>query len=370
MAKTKCPQPANCDFEDPDFNFCTWTNVDNTIDNFDWKVHSTSDSFEFGLVLDNTLQDYNGHFMLSSGKKYQHYSSIYSELLPPTSDVGVCLTFYYYFKGKSGYNLTLRLEEYNKTTVYLWSLVDNQAPGTVVSQWKLGRVFLKTQDSYRIYMDGYVGNSDKDFIGVDDITFKPSNGFCTLNPTQAAPQDLTTTTTRTTTTTTLPTILELDCDFEGPCAWSNGPSNKATNWTVIRGLNMNEQYSINTDHTSGSPLGSYLTLETRSYFNKSTVDFISPAMNKTKCVEFWYYMFGPEVGTLSMYRKTSTSTVSSKIWSSKSSFSSQWQLAQASINYILPETKYTARIEFDFTESDFNVTFKFFIVKNRPKKNV
>ncbi|CAF0741650.1 unnamed protein product, partial [Brachionus calyciflorus] len=359
MSKNSCPNPFNCDFENDEFDFCSWINVNNsinedlqngTLDHFDWILHSSEYDFSFGLVPDNTFEDYHGHFMLSNGKKLGHFSRIISENMPKTSDSGVCITFYYYFSLVSSLNLTVSLVEYKKSPLPVWSLKDSQ---TIAKFWRLGQFYVKTNDTYKIFIDGFAGTDNKQFIGVDDIEIKPATSSCITIPSQAGSL-VTTTSTSTTTTTTQPSIIELDCDFEQTCLWSNSNNNKDTNWTISRAMNINEPNAPLSDHTLGNNFGSYLTLEKRSYFNRSTVNFVSPEMNATKCVEFWYYMYGPEVGTLSMYRQVSGVTTPSKLWTSKDSSSSDWRFAQASINYLLPETKYSARIEFTFNDQGFS----------------
>lgn len=163
MSKNTCPQPANCDFENDEYNFCSWLNVNNTIDKFDWIKYSSGDSQQFGQVPDNTFEDITGHFMLANGQKYQDFARIVSENMPRTSDGGVCLTFYYYFSGTSSQNLTVKLEEYNKKVVYLWSLLDTQSN---LSSWRLGQVFIRTQDTYRVNFEGYAGYDTRHFIGI------------------------------------------------------------------------------------------------------------------------------------------------------------------------------------------------------------
>ena len=162
MSKYACPQPANCDFENQEYDFCSWLNTNNSIDDFDWEHHSSDDSAQFGSIPDSTLEDLSGHFALSNGKKYQHYSRLFSENLPATSENGACLTFYYYYNGGSGYNLTVRLAEYNSSDISLWSLTDMQS---ITKFWRLGRIYYKTRDTYRIYFDGYAGSDPKHFVG-------------------------------------------------------------------------------------------------------------------------------------------------------------------------------------------------------------
>ena len=99
MSPDLCGQPANCDFEDAIYDFCTWTNLAEQ-DDFDWQIYSPNIMSQFGpSIADNTLQAIDGHFMIATGKKADNYARLLSEYLQPTSVSGVCLTFYYYFNG-------------------------------------------------------------------------------------------------------------------------------------------------------------------------------------------------------------------------------------------------------------------------------
>ncbi|RMZ97804.1 MAM and LDL-receptor class A domain-containing 2-like [Brachionus plicatilis] len=355
MSKEQCPVTFECDFEDDEFEFCSWINLQNspdenlkngTLDNFDWVI--------------DTINDYRGKLAVSNGQKINHYSRLVSEYVPGTSDSGVCIEFYFRFSKypPTETKLTFSLAEYKKEPVTLWSLTDNQITTQGV-YWRFGRFAVNTNESFRIYMDGYVGTDSKEYVAVDSIDMRSGTVGCTVFPLEAQTQVITTTA-ATTTTVTYPSIAEFDCDFEKACSWSNDPANLFTNWTAKRAVDINDSNSPQNDHTfTYTKFGTFLTLENRNYFPQAKINYISPEMNGTKCVEFWYYMYGIDVGTLSMFRKVTTSSVSQSIWSTKDSSQNSWRFAQASINYILDSTKYSARIEFEFSQPGFNAQLNF-----------
>lgn len=133
----------------------------------EWDVFSSAESDQFGLVPDNTIESVFGHFILSSASQQGLFSQLISEKIDATDpDDPVCLSFYYYFPWPAEYNLTIKLAEYNKDEVILWSLNDlNLGPNYGV--WRLGQVPIKTADSYRIYIEAYIGNDPKRFVGED-----------------------------------------------------------------------------------------------------------------------------------------------------------------------------------------------------------
>ena len=109
--------------------------------------------------------------------------------------------------------------------------------------------------------------------------------------------DPSTTTTKSIPTTTPDTSLkEFDCDFEtNDCSWFNNPNNTLTNWTTIKASDSQNIHAPLADHTLNNNQGSYLTLESDSFLSKSNILLTSQLMNGTKCVAFWYYMYGSEV---------------------------------------------------------------------------
>ena len=127
------------------------------------------------------------------------------------------------------------------------------------------------------------------FLGIDDISFSVSLS-CYFSPNEAQPiiPDMTTNIITSTPTTPDTSIQELDCNFENiNCQWFNSQNNTKTNWTIFKSSENQNPYAPSIDHTLGSNQGSYLSLNSNSYFSKSSVLFQSPLMNGTKCVAFW-----------------------------------------------------------------------------------
>ena len=72
----------------------------------------------------------------------------------------------------SGYRLNIRLNEYNKSSIVVWSLVDTQS--NPLNEWKLGQIFYKTDDNYRLYIEEVSGTDSKNYAGNQ---FKISNNL-------------------------------------------------------------------------------------------------------------------------------------------------------------------------------------------------
>ena len=88
----------------------------------------------------------------------------------------------------------------------------------------------------------------------------------------------------------------MDCDFSANCTWKNVGT--AFNWTVVKAVDGNTLYNGPTQDHSGSDANGGYYLVADSLFirvNSSLGRIESPPMNDRKCVEFWYYMYGPQV---------------------------------------------------------------------------
>ena len=62
---------------------------------YDWEIYVPNGLF--GQVFDHTLENSEGHFILSNGATQGDFSRLYSQLFEKTS--GTCMSFYYYFNG-------------------------------------------------------------------------------------------------------------------------------------------------------------------------------------------------------------------------------------------------------------------------------
>ena len=135
----------------------------------------------------------------------------------------------------------------------------------------------------------------KKIKGIDDIVLTPGSGICNTIPSVAKPQDLTSTTTLTTTLSTQASNKELSCNFESVCSWSNGATN--FNWIVVNGSTAASSFKgPSVDHTLNTEAGLLLTPNVLpSFTTYSTANYYSPFVSGSKCVEFYYYMYGSEV---------------------------------------------------------------------------
>ena len=161
MSRKECKLTEFTDFEDDEFPLGSWRIFDH------WKVASGRD---YEGIYDHTNENQDGHFLSAESEDHTgKYSSFYSQSLAPTSDSGVCFTFYFLFQKSIGMELSVTLREYGVPDRVLWKLADNQEQP--LKTWNLARVSFKTRDNSRLRVqsrDGPVNDwSSVGELGVD-----------------------------------------------------------------------------------------------------------------------------------------------------------------------------------------------------------
>ena len=56
---------------------------------------------------------------------------------------------------------------------------------------------------------------------------------------------------------------------------------------------------------------------------------VSVSQKTTKCLKFWYYLYGPSLGSLDVY--ANTTSLGSPIWSKNGTQGNKWQLAKVDV---------------------------------------
>lgn len=101
MSQDSCPEPSDCDFDDQDFPYCTWLHYSNSLE---WTLNSQASSLsQFLPTYDHTFKNETGKYvyLANNGDNllFGANSILFSQQNPPTSENGVCMTFYYQIKG-------------------------------------------------------------------------------------------------------------------------------------------------------------------------------------------------------------------------------------------------------------------------------
>ncbi|XP_071964147.1 MAM and LDL-receptor class A domain-containing protein 1-like [Antedon mediterranea] len=124
----------------------------------------------------------------------------------------------------------------------------------------------------------------------------------------------------------------IDCDFESndSCGYENKFSNV---WTRINGTTPSQNTGPYNDHTLNTTEGHYMYVEASPpSFGGSRAQLVTPIIPKFDgplCLQFWYNMFGEDIGYLTMYRLSPTS---SALFSELGNKGRGWKLAKVAVN--------------------------------------
>ena len=140
------------------------------------------------------------------------------------------------------------------------------------------------------------------------------------------------------------------CDFEeDTCAWKNIETGANFEWARHRGNTQTVNTGPSTDHTLGTPFGTYLYFETSSpVLNKDNAIMVSPVFmgNTSRCFEFYYHMYGQGDATLNIRLKNSLDPLNKSIvvWTDKNNYGDKWVYGSISLvsNF---STSYTILLE-------------------------
>ncbi|XP_022096408.1 MAM and LDL-receptor class A domain-containing protein 1-like [Acanthaster planci] len=271
------PDSHDCDFEN---GFCSWTQLTSPDDQFDWRWQTGSTgSTNTGPVADHTNGDPSGWYIYIevSGQSQDNIARLSSAYFPAATSTdpdGYCMEFWYHMYGSHVDKLTIYSVSYpdNKESV-VW-----QKMGTFGPQWNQGLIHFQETKQYKVILEGTAGPSYQGDISLDDLKFH--KGIC-------PPGEL--------------------CDFEnGFCGYEQDKTDDF-DWTLHQGHTPSQGTGPSNDHTYGTSSGHYMYAEMSSPRQPGDIARMdSPKYSKTpgSCLQFWYYNYGTDIGTLNVYKKT------------------------------------------------------------------
>ncbi|CAL8279708.1 unnamed protein product [Lota lota] len=285
-----------CSFEE---GLCSWTQ--GMEGELDWLRNSgPTDTPNTGPSGDHTTGTGKYLYIDSSPPSQKgNVARLKSQLLPPAGEDGYCLTFWYHMYGATVGSLRMVLQTVDPSQETLaWQLSGSQG-----SDWQVAQVHVTKQRVHRLILEAEVGGAAGD-IAVDDITLV--SGPCPASDV---------------------------CDFEeGSCNWQQ-QANDDAGWVRRSGPTPNPNTGPLTDHTTYTASGHYYFLpSSTSDLSGHKARIASPLFpaEKGACVQLWYHMQGPGVGTLNMYRQSQAGQETMLI-SRTGDHSPMWRFAQASL---------------------------------------
>ncbi|CAI9725294.1 and LDL-receptor class A domain-containing 2-like [Octopus vulgaris] len=329
----------NIDFEK---GLTTWMNVID--DDFDWLIGTGKRYYNYdGPRKDHTLKTFYGHYLLLralSPFKPGDHALLISESLD--GSMHQCMRFWYRMSGQGIGTLRFIMVQLG-SNVTSWVLSGSQS-----TFWRLGRFPIASNKPFQIIIEGVRGSSNRVNFAIDDIEF--NNKKCSLFPRKATELPTTSTIPSSVTTAlpprTTPTPTQYDCTFEKDmCSWTNDV--KADfKWARAQGPSGHYKSGPTTDHTSGTKDGWYI-LSKRSWRSKSysKARIVGPSIppSQTRCLNFWYHMYGAYVNQLQV--NVTQGTTTKKLWVKTGDQGNLWRQAFIHMDKSAYKTNYKITFE-------------------------
>ncbi|XP_022097778.1 MAM and LDL-receptor class A domain-containing protein 1-like isoform X1 [Acanthaster planci] len=295
-----CPAGELCDFEN---GLCGYTQ--DSADDFDWTLNQGgTPSQGTGPGSDHTYQTDLGHYMyaeMSSPRVPGDVTRLDSPVYAPTT--GRCLQFWYHNIGVDIGTLTVYMTASNNY-VQLWS-----KDYSIYDEWYVAEVTVSSVTDFQIVFEAVTGLSWQGDIAIDDIRFR-SDGPC--NPFG-------------------------DCNFEtgDTCTWKNAEGSVDDfDWMRQQGATLSDNTGPLVDHTLGSAYGTYLYAEASSPRQQGDFAFLISGVfdDGDYCLEFWYHMYGSQVGSLNVWTWPIYSSTIHNVWTVSGDKDDVWRVARVTIS--------------------------------------
>lgn len=271
----KCPPSKFCDFETGDS--CEFQNVNDNSANLRWEVGKSSD-----LAIDHTTSTTIGQYAYVKAKDSTVNSKARLESAVYAPNGAECLQFWYTFEATT--QSAARINVYEKVGTNYGSPKWSKNSEVRDSAWMYGQVEIGTSASsdFSVVFEAIKLTSnvnDNLVIGLDDINIRIG---------QCKPP--------------------INCDFEelNLCSWTQSDANDF-DWLINQGQTDSFDTGPHVDVTLGNDEGAYIYVESSSPAkagDKSiiTSEYLSPTTSGSSfCFGLWYFMFGRDVGDLSVW---------------------------------------------------------------------
>ncbi|CAH1786792.1 unnamed protein product, partial [Owenia fusiformis] len=294
----RVPSRYDCDFE---IGTCDWTR--DSDNDFDWmRIQATSPDNDGGPTFDHTTKTENGWFMtipFGTIRTANDSARIRSYIVPPTE--GICLSFWFYMYGPLVNTLNVYIASVNQDKgLPVWT-----RKGSRGNEWHQGELTIRTNYTSQILFEGMRGVLWNGVIALDDV-------MVDMGPCKGDLYSL--------------------CDFESGdmCGYTSLLGSKY-NWTVNSGQTPTRFTGPSVDHTFGTSTGQYLYARSSGRKPLTLVSTQSPKYPKTrgKCLQFWYHMYGYDMGTLNVYM--TYKALKDKLWTTSGNKGNAWNVAQTSL---------------------------------------
>ncbi|XP_076347182.1 MAM and LDL-receptor class A domain-containing protein 1-like [Tachypleus tridentatus] len=271
-----------------------------------WSLKEGGNEVSYGVPeIDHTLgSKYGGHMFLSA--KFTGNDDVILQS-PNYKGDGVkrnkCITFFYYFNARYSNKAVLKVFGKDSSEQYseLWSKTKTDV---IFKKWLYAEIPYLTEGDFRIEFRGLLeSDSSSPTLAIDDV--KIVDGICT----EAG-----------------------FCDFEEHmCFWTDDGDFP---WLRKKGSSHSEEDGPQIDHSTGTPYGFYVFInshDTKSdHIARLQSEVFPPLNNESRCMIFWYHMYGDERRSLRVMVRTENQTEKT-VWVLKGYHDKTWQKGRVSV---------------------------------------
>ncbi|KAI8492359.1 hypothetical protein Bbelb_298120 [Branchiostoma belcheri] len=310
-------QTQSCDFET---DFCGWTQA--TDDQIDWFIErGPTAGRQFGIdfgnpglgsgpIVDHTFgNDVGGYATFNPNG---HVDGDRARLVSQEYTNDVVLRFWYHLFGQE-----IFVNVYLEKGGTLSPIFNTYASVSADDIWKPVVLPIVAQGPYKIVFETGRDGSFRCQAAIDDVTIIMCGGVCEIPP---APR--------------------LDCNFDRDlCGFQQDITNDDLDWTKHNHATPNRLYAVQNnapgaktgpfhDHTLGQYFaGYYMYIESSTPAQTGDVARLFSPETSGPCLEFYFHMFGIQMGTLQVYTRLSGSTDMQLQWELSGDRGDTWNRA-------------------------------------------
>ncbi|XP_041467516.1 MAM and LDL-receptor class A domain-containing protein 1-like [Lytechinus variegatus] len=303
-----CGTPSYCGFEN---GVCGFTQP--VSDVVQWVLTSSSPSSSsptpttapYLPPFDATYRTLAGHFMYLELHDDQNNNDggLSTGVFPTGTAADRCINVWFYMQ--NSVKISLKVIQLGLT-----STNQNQLASVVgedlADEWHVIQAALSITEEFKIIFQATNLDQNEDVsISIDE--FKITDGLC--------PQPG-------------------SCDFEnGFCTWKNEENFDDFDWQLIQGRTPSDNTGPPSDHTKGTSYGIYAYVETsgRATGDIAILKSSDFQSGSTQCLEFYYYMYGTNLGRLDVQALQDKETIGTTLRSYNGTQGSAWR--QSLVNF-------------------------------------
>nr|XP_039270832.1 MAM and LDL-receptor class A domain-containing protein 1-like [Styela clava] len=315
-----CPNPGINDFE---YGLWAFNNLPSPADQLDWLWGQAATPTTFDKPsTDHTTGTSQGHYayMTMTSASPNDKAILTSEMFDVSSSTNercLSLSYHIYGSGVGTFNIYTFTQAGGQDSTPIFTV-----DGSYANVWVSDQIPFTVNEDFMLYFEGNVAAvAGEGHIAIDDIEI--SIDPCVVGAT---------TTTRPWLTHPDQQPTKDDCDFEkGFCYYVRDPTAELQ-WRRTTGKTDSTSTGPGVDHTLQSSAGYYAYIDASTGSDgdaaRLITEMITPDHNGV-CMEFWYFMYGRDVGRLNLYWQDQISR--EIIWTKIGTHGPHWKYGQVHV---------------------------------------